>query len=100
MKTVFALFVSLALLSTPLAALAGEIKMIGIVEHIKMTDKNAKQVGLIVKDKSGKVHKVILMDQQNLDKIKDHRISEGDTVRMKYEEETGKVTYLRKTAGC
>ncbi len=100
MKTILALLVSLALLSTPLAALAGEKKLIGVVEHIKFTDKNAKQAGLIVKEKSGKIHKVTISDQSNIDKIKDHRISEGDTVRMKYDEDTSTVTYLRKTAGC
>lgn len=100
MIKLIALFVSLTLLSTPLAALAGEKKLIGVVEHIKMTDKNAKQAGLIVKEKSGKIHKVTINDAANMDKIKDHRISEGDTVRMKYDEDTSTVTYLRKTAGC
>lgn len=100
MKTTAAIIATIAILCTPLAALAGEIKLIGIVEHIKMTDKSATQTNLVVKDKAGKAHKVVIQDKSNLDKIKDHRITEGDTVRMKYEEETGKVTYLRKTAGC
>jgi hypothetical protein len=100
MKKIIALLVSLTLLCTPLAALAGEKKLIGIVEHIKLTDKNAKQAGLVVKEKNGKVHKVTVTDTQNMDKIKDHRISEGDTVRIKYEEDNSTVTYLRKTAGC
>ena len=100
MKKIITLLVTLCLFCTPLAALAGEIKLIGVVEHIKLTDKNAKQANLVVKDKSGKAHKVIILDPANLDKIKDHRITEGDTVRIKYDEESGKVTYLRKTAGC
>lgn len=100
MKKIIALLVSLALLCTPLAALAGEKKLIGVVEHIKMTDKNDKQAGLVVKEKSGKIHKVTVNDAAIMAKIKNHLISEGDTVRMKYEEDTSTVTYLRKTAGC
>ena len=100
MRTVIALLFALALFCAPLLAQAGEIKLIGTVEHIKMTDKNAKQADLVIKDKGGKIHKVILSDTQNLDKIKDHRISEGDTVRIKYDEDSKKITYLRKTAGC
>jgi hypothetical protein len=100
MRFFICLLVSLALFCAPLLAQAGEIKLIGTVEHIKLTDKNAKQAGLVIKDKGGKIHKVTVSDAANLDKIKDHRITEGDTVRMKYDEDSKNVTYLRKTAGC
>lgn len=101
MKNTIAMLIALTLLCSPLAALAGEVKLIGIVEHIGLQGgKTAKQANLVVKDKGGKAHKVVISDPQNLDKVKDHRITEGDTVRMKYDDGTGTVTYLRKTAGC
>jgi hypothetical protein len=67
MRIIVTLLVALALFCAPLLAQAGEIKLIGIVEHIKMTDKNAKQADMVVKDKAGKIHRVVLADAQNLE---------------------------------
>jgi len=94
-RIVAALTLSLLL---PLAATAGEVKMIGIVEHIDMSDQ--KGVKIVVKDKSGKPHKVVVTQKGDMSKFTTHRITEGDSVRIKYDDTTNTVTYIRKTAGC
>lgn len=91
--------IALALfICTPLSALAGEVKLLGVVEHIDMSDQ--KVIRLVVKDKSGKAHKVTVTQKGDISKFTTHRISEGDSIRLKYDDSTNTVTYIRKTAGC
>lgn len=82
----------------PLGAIAGEVKLIGIVEHIDMTDQ--KGVKIVVKDKSGKPHNVVVTQKGDISKFTTHRITEGDSIRLKYDDTSRTVTYIRKTAGC
>ena len=81
-------------------ASAEEVKMVGVITKIELAGKDAK---VTLKDnKSGKLVAISINDELTIDKLKDHRIVEGDEIRCKYEVEGGKnVSKLfRKTAGC
>lgn len=95
--------VALAALCAAPAAFAGEGKFVGVVSKIDIAGPDAKTAVATVKDnKTGEEIAVTVNDDETLDKFKDHRISPGDEVRVKYTEEGGKKvsTYFRKTAGC
>ena len=87
--------------STP--ANAEELKMVGVITSITMAGKSAKTATATLKDtKTDKIVTVIINDELTLDKFKDHRIVEGDEIRLKYELVNGKNVskIFRKTAGC
>ena len=83
-------------------ASADPVKMVGTITQIKMA-KDAKSATVQLKDtKSEKNVEVFIEDDTTLDKLKDHRIQDGDEIRCKYEVEGGKnvsKSFL-KTAGC
>ncbi len=95
--------VALAVVSFTRVANAEEIKMIGVITKIDIAGKDAKTATVTLKDnKTEQLITVIVNDDLTLDKFKDHRIVEGDEIRLKYEIKDGKniSTYFRKTAGC
>ena len=99
------LAVALTLLAISLVgiAAAAELKMVGVVTKIELADKDAKTATVTLKDNKTEQSVVIVInDELTLDKLKDHRIVEGDEIRCKYEIVDGKnvSTYFRKTAGC
>ena len=84
-------------------ASADEIKMVGVITKIEIAGKDAKTATATLKDNKTEAEiAVTINDDLTLDKFKDHRISEGDEIRCKYEVIDGKnVSKLfRKTAGC
>jgi predicted transcriptional regulator len=99
------LFLVLAALAAAFAApaFADEGKFVGVVTKIDIAGADAKTAVATVKDnKTNEEIAITVNDDETLDKFKDHRISAGDEVRVKYTEEGGKKvsTYFRKTAGC
>ena len=87
----------------PGAASAEEIKLVGVITKIEIAGPDAKTATATLKDnKTGNPVTVIVNDDLTLDKFKDHRIVEGDEIRLKYEVLDGKNVskYFRKTAGC
>ena len=92
----------LVLLISAGAAYAAEIKMVGTINKIEMAaDKKSAKV--VLKDvKSGAEVSIVVIDELTLDKFNDKRIVNGDEIRCKYDNESGKnVSKLfRKTAGC
>lgn len=84
-------------------ASAGETKMVGVITLIDIAGKDAKTATVTLKDtKSDQSVDIVIEDDLTLDKLKDHRIVDGDEIRCKYEMKDGKnvSTYFRKTAGC
>ncbi|MBW6485201.1 MAG: hypothetical protein K0B01_03505 [Syntrophobacterales bacterium] len=99
------LAVALTLLAVSLTgiAAAAQLKMVGVITKIELADKDAKTATATLKDNKTEQSVVIVInDELTLDKLKDHRIVEGDEIRCKYEVIDGKnvSTYFRKTAGC
>lgn len=93
---------ALSIVSFSRVASAEEVKMVGVIQKIEMA-AGAKTATVIMKDnKSGKNVTITINDDLTLDKFKDHRIVEGDEIRCKYDNASGKnVSKLfRKTAGC
>lgn len=106
-KAVAALFVVAQLVMCVLAvsgvAHADETKMVGVITKIDLAGKDAKTATVTLKDtKTDQAVDITIADDLTLDKLKDHRIVEGDEIRCKYEVKDGKnvSTYFRKTAGC
>lgn len=90
-----------ALATTP-AALADDVKMVGVITKIKMTP-DGKSAQAILKDgKSGEAVTINITDDLTLDKFKDKRIVEGDEIRAKFDNTGGKneSKSFKKTAGC
>lgn len=97
------LLIAAAGMHGPGAAVADEIKMVGVITSIDIAGQDATTATATLKDnKTGELVTVIVNDDLTLDKFKDHRIVVGDEIRLKYEVKDGKNVskYLRKTAGC
>jgi hypothetical protein len=95
--------VALGVTSFSTVANAEENKMVGVITQIDCVGKDAKTATVVLKDnKTEKLVTIIVNDDLTLDKLKDHRIVEGDEIRCKYEAKDGKnvSTYFKKTAGC
>ena len=107
MKHVFAVMLVVAQMVVGVLAVSGvasadETKMVGLVDQITMAD-DEKTATVILKDaKTNNPVEITIQDDETLAKLRDHRISEGDEIRCKYEVKDGKnvSTYFRKTAGC
>lgn len=94
----------LAISTLPLvpAALADDVKMVGVITKIKMA-ADGKSAQVVLKDsKSGEPVTVNINDDLTLDKFKDKRIVEGDEIRTKFDNAGGKneSKSFKKTAGC
>jgi hypothetical protein len=101
--TLLVLLIAAAGMSGPGAAVADEIKMVGVITEIEIAGQDATTATATLKDnKTGELVTVIVNDDLTLDKFKDHRIVVGDEIRLKYEVKDGKNVskYFRKTAGC
>ena len=102
MRKIFVVAGLLMLLILAGAAYAAEIKMVGTINKIEIAaDKKSAKV--VLKDvKSGAEVSIVVIDELTLDKFNDKRIVNGDEIRCKYDNESGKnVSKLfRKTAGC
>jgi len=99
----FAVVVTLLTISLVGVAAAAETKMVGVITKIELAGKDAKTATVTLKDnKTEKDVVLIINDELTLDKLKDHRIVEGDEIRCKYQVIDGKnmSTYFLKTAGC
>ena len=96
-------FAVAAVVSVPGVSSADEIKLVGVITKIDISGPDAKTATATLKDnKAGELVTVIVNDELTLDKFKDHRIVEGDEIRLKYEVKDGKNVskYFRKTVGC
>jgi hypothetical protein len=87
------------LLSFSSNAMAEE-KMTGSVAKIEMA-KDGASATVVIKNDDKEVT-VTVNDTETLDKFKDHKINEGDEIKLKYDVIDGKNVskFFRKTAGC
>lgn len=105
-KTISAvmLLVTIALTFTAFigSAAAEELKMVGAITKIEMAADGKSAVAVLKDTKSGAEVSIVVTDELTLDKFKDKRIVDGDEIRCKYDNETGKNVskIFRKTAGC
>ena len=79
---------------------SAEEKMTGSVAKIEMAKDGASAIVVIKNDDKEII--LTVKDEETLDKFKDHKINEGDEVKIKYDQVDGKNVskFLRKTAGC
>jgi len=92
-----------AVVSVPGVSSADEIKLVGVITKIEVAGPDATTASATLKDnKTEELVTVIVNDELTLDKFKDHRIVEGNEIRLKYEVKDGKniSKYFRKSAGC
>ncbi len=83
-------------------AFADETKMVGVINKITLAPDGKSAVAVLKDNKTGQDISIFIDDDLTLDKLKDHRIVEGDEIRTKYEPEGEKnhsKSFL-KTAGC
>lgn len=98
-----AALIAVCMFSLSVLAEGGETKMVGVVTKIKISGKDATTATVTLKDtKTEALVEIVINDELTLDKLKDHRIVDGDEIRCKYKTVDGKnvSSYFRKTAGC
>ena len=108
MKRMVSIMVLVAIVAMGVVSFSGvagadEIKLVGVITMIDCPSKDSKSATVVLKDnKTEGTVTVIVNDEMTLDKLKDHRIAEGDEIRCKYETKDGKnvSTFFKKTAGC
>jgi hypothetical protein len=102
MRKIVAIVVLLAMLIPTGAAFAEEMKMIGTVSKLEMAVDNKSAIVILKDVKSGADVTIVVNDELTLDKFNDKRIVDGDEIRCKYDNESGKniSKLFRKTAGC
>lgn len=103
MKRLSALLVLLVFaLSLSAAAIADEMKAVAVITSIELSADGKSAVVKLTNVKTEEPIEVYVTDDLTLDKFKDHRIVNGDEIRLKYSPADGKnlSTYFRKTAGC
>ena len=89
-------------LATAPAALADEVKLVGVITKIKMAADGKSAVAILKDNKTGEAVTINIADDLTLDKFKDKRIVEGDEIRAKFDNTGGKNESkpFKKTAGC
>ena len=100
MKIMLAALLATAVLAG--AAMAEELKMVGTVSKIEMA-ADGKSATVVLKDnKSGADVTILIKDELTLDKLKEKKIVDGDEIRTKYDNSSGKneSKIFKKTAGC
>jgi len=98
MKRLFALVVMFALTTLATTAFAGEMKMIGTVNAIRMVSGGAE---MTMKDRKTDAAVVLqVRDHSNLEKIKDRKVRVGDELRLRFDGDSKVVRTIQKTAGC
>ena len=108
MKKAFAVMLTVAQMFVVVLALSGvaraeETKLVGLITKIDLAGQEAKVAAVTLKDvKTDQEVVITIEDDLTLDKLKDHRIVDGDEIRCKYEVKDGKNVskYFRNTAGC
>lgn len=105
-KQLKTLFISAAIafgtMSISPLAVADEVKMVGVITKIKMAGDGKSAVATLKDNKSGASVDVNITDDLTLDKFKDKRIVDGDEIRAKFDNGSGKndSKSFKKTAGC
>ena len=89
-------------LATGTVAHAAETKMLATVAQIQLASDGASAVVTMKDAKSGQSVDVAVQDKITLDKFKDKRISVGDEIKLKFDDQGGKhvSTYFKKAGGC
>lgn len=104
MKKIVSTFLMLAIIAVGVLSFSNnasaEEKMTGSVAKIEMA-KNGSSATVVIKNDDKEVT-LTVNDEETLDKFKDHKINEGDEVKIKYDAIDGKNVskFFRKTAGC
>ncbi len=102
MRKIVAIVLLLSMAVLTGMAYAEEIKMVGTVSKIEMA-ADKKSANVLLKDvKSGAEVTIVVVDELTLDKFNDKRIVDGDEIRCRYDNESGKNVskIFKKTAGC
>lgn len=89
-------------LGMAVSASAEEVKMVGEISKIKLSDDGKSATAILKDTKTGDSVPIEVTDELTLDKFKDKRIVEGDEIRCRFEKEEGKnkSKIFKKTAGC
>jgi hypothetical protein len=100
--SIFALFLAIGALSFSATANAEELKMVGTITKIEMAADGKSATAVLKDTKSGAEVQILINDELTLDKFKDKRIVDGDEIRCRYDNESGKnlSKSFKKTAGC
>ncbi|GAM09317.1 hypothetical protein OR1_01592 [Geobacter sp. OR-1] len=104
MKRIVSIFLMVAVMAVGLFSFSrnasAEEKMTGSVAKIEMA-KDGGSATVVIKNDDKEIT-VTVNDAETLDKFKDHRINEGDEIKLKYDVIDGKNVskFFRKTAGC
>jgi len=91
------LLVAFAILAIGTSRARAEEKMVGVVAKIELAADGKSADVTLTDNKTGEPFHVLVNDDLTLDKFKDHRIVDGDEVRVKYESQEGRTT--RPTSG-
>lgn len=83
-------------------ASAEEIKMTGVITKIELATDGKSATAVLKDSKTEASVTITITDDLTLDKFKDKRIVEGDEIRTKYDDASGKniSKMFKKTAGC
>ena len=83
-------------------AYAEEVKMVGSITKIEMATDSASAKVTLKDTKTGEKVEILVADDMTVDKLKSHRIVDGDEIRSKYDNQDGKnvAKIFKKTAGC
>lgn len=89
-------------LATAAPALAAEAKLLGTVTRIDLAKDGKSAVATLKDAKSGANVDITVADDVTLKKFADHRIGNGDEIKVKYEMKDGKnvATFFKKAGGC
>jgi len=104
MKKIVSVFLLVAVMAVGVLSFSqqacAEEKITGSVAKIEMA-KDGTSATVVIKNDDKEVT-LTIKDEETLDKFKDHKINEGDEVKIKYDQVDGKNVskFFRKTAGC
>ena len=80
-------------------AFAAEVKMVGTICTIEMHGGN--RADITMQDRKTDAKTVLqVRDASTLEKLKDKKIQVGDELRIRFDNGSKVITYVRKTAGC
>ena len=105
-KSVSAAILSAALIGSSFAfvgpAFADTLTMVGSITKLTVAPDGKSATAVLKHVKSGKDVSILITDDLTLDKFKDKRIVEGDEIRTRYNNSSGKNASksFKKTAGC
>jgi hypothetical protein len=101
-SSIVAIFLAVGVVSFSATANAEELKMVGTITKIELAADGKSAVAVLKDTKSGTEIPIFINDELTLDKFKDKRIVDGDEIRCRYDNESGKnlSKSFKKTAGC